>query len=75
MNPGKEILKEMAERDIPVVIGSDSHDAHRVAADFDKALNQLLEAGYHNVSYFLDRQRYDLPINEVSLAEPQPIVV
>ena len=38
MNPGEVILAEMALRQIPVVLGSDSHDAHRVGADFDKAL-------------------------------------
>ena len=41
MNPGAVMLKEMALRGIPVVIGSDSHDAYRVGADFDKALAQF----------------------------------
>ena len=69
MNPGTEILGEMAQRSIPVVLGSDSHDALRVAADFDKALDMLLVAGYEYVSYFLDRQRHDLKITEVLLPE------
>jgi len=71
MNPGAEILAEMAQRDIPVVLGSDAHDAHRVGADFDKALAQLQAAGYTSVSYFLGRQRYELPISEVCLGQPQ----
>ena len=75
MNPGGEILAEMALRGIPVVIGSDSHDAHRVGADFDKALAQLQNAGYERVSYFLERERYELEISEVFLAELQPRLV
>ena len=75
MNPGSEILAEMALRQIPVVLGSDSHDPHRVGADFDKALAQLQDAGYQRVSYFIDRERYELDINEVFLAELQPRLV
>ena len=75
MNPGAEILAEMARRNIPVVLGSDAHDAHRVGADFDKALLNLQNAGYERVSYFIDRERYDLPISEVFLADLQPRLV
>ena len=64
MNPGAVMLSEMAQRGIPVVIGSDSHDPHRVGADFDKALANLQNAGYERVSYFLDRERYELMISE-----------
>ncbi len=75
MNPGDVMLREMALRAIPVVIGSDSHDAHRVGADFDKALANLQNAGYQRVSYFIDRERYELAISEVYLAELQPRLV
>ena len=75
MNPGAEILSEMALRGIPVVLGSDAHDAHRVGADFDKALAQLQDAGYQRVSYFIDRERYELEISAVFLAELQPRLV
>ena len=75
MNPGLEILREMARRGIPVVIGSDSHDAHRVGVDFDKALTMLQNAGYDSVSYFLARERYELRISEVFMAELQPRLV
>ncbi len=68
MNPGAEMLAEMALRDIPVVLGSDSHDAHRVGADFDQALALMQAAGYERVSYFIDRRRYDLPIRDVVLS-------
>ena len=75
MNPGLEILREMARRGIPVVLGSDSHDAHRVGVDFDKALAMLQNAGYDSVSYFLERERYELRISEVFMAELQPRLV
>ena len=75
MNPGLEILREMARRGIPVVLGSDSHDAHRVGVDFDKALTMLQNAGYDSVSYFLARERYELRISEVFMAELQPRLV
>ena len=70
-NPGMTILEEMAQRDIPVVLGSDSHDAYRVGADFDKALHNLQSAGYDTVSFFIDRARQALPIDEVFLANRQ----
>ena len=75
MNPGAEILEEMALRQIPVVLGSDSHDAHRVGADFDKALLNLQNAGYETVSCFIDRERFDLRIGEVFLTDLQPRLV
>ena len=65
MNPGLEMLRMMAERKIPVVIGSDSHKPVRVGEHFVTALNHLTEAGYENVSHFLNRQRIDLKISDV----------
>lgn len=65
MNPGNEMLRMMAERKIPVVVGSDAHRAPRVGEHFATALNNLAEAGYENVSYFQKRQRIDLKISDV----------
>lgn len=65
MNPGNEMLRMMAERKIPVVIGSDAHRGHRVGDQFVTALNNLTEAGYEHVSYFQKRQRIDLKIRDV----------
>lgn len=75
MNPAPGILAEMALRNIPVVLGSDAHDAHRVGADFPKALRMLQAAGYERVSFFIDRERQDLLIREVFLAALQPRLV
>ncbi|MFM2176670.1 MAG: hypothetical protein RL015_768 [Verrucomicrobiota bacterium] len=65
MNPGNEMLRMMAERNIPIVIGSDAHKAVRVGEHFVTALNNLSEAGYEKVSYFKRRQRIDVKISEV----------
>lgn len=65
MNPGDEMLSMMAERKIPVVIGSDAHRSVRVGEHFVTALNKLTDAGYEKVSYFLNRQRIDLKITDV----------
>jgi histidinol-phosphatase (PHP family) len=55
----------MAERKIPIVVGSDAHRAQRVGEHFVTALNNLTEAGYEHVSYFQKRQRIDLKISDV----------
>ncbi|MCG8599225.1 MAG: histidinol-phosphatase [Verrucomicrobiales bacterium] len=65
MNPGPEMLAMMAERDIPVVIGSDSHTPGRVAESFPEALDMLETAGYETVSVFRERKRSDYPIELV----------
>ena len=51
MNPGPQIL------------GADAHDPRRVAADFELALDALSAAGYTHTSYFLGRQRRDIPLD------------
>ncbi len=75
MNPGRAMLGEMQQLGIPVVIGADAHDPHRVAANFEDALEVLSEAGYAQVSFFLNRERQDLPIDRVlgSLVAEAPI--
>jgi histidinol-phosphatase (PHP family) len=65
MNPGMEMLRMMADRNIPIVVSSDAHRAQRVGEHFMTALSHLQEAGYDQVSYFLKRQRIDLKISEV----------
>jgi histidinol-phosphatase (PHP family) len=62
MNPSPAQLLLMRERGIPVVIGADAHVPERVGDGYVTALNLLLEAGYENVSFFLDRKRQDVPI-------------
>lgn len=64
MNPGPVILREMAARGIPVVIGADAHCPERVGDGYAEAIDLLDEAGYENVSLFLDRKRRDFSLQE-----------
>jgi len=68
MNPGPQMLRMMRQRNIPVVIGSDSHVARRVGESFVTALEFLRDAGYESVSLFENRRRKDLPLAEVLAA-------
>lgn len=65
MNPGPEYLTLMRERSIPVVVGADAHCPERTGAHFVPALENLLDAGYEEVSIFLDRERQELPISKI----------
>lgn len=62
MNPSPSQLAMMRERGIPVVIGADAHVPHRVGDGYETALHLLENAGYADVSYFIDRQRQTVPI-------------
>ena len=64
MNPNIHMLVAMAERDIPVVVGSDAHEPKRVAADFDAAFDMLEEAGYTHLHFFLERERHQLALDK-----------
>lgn len=63
MNPSPAQLAMMCERGIPVVIGADAHVPLRVGDGYAEALQRLRTAGYHEVSYFIDRQRQTVPID------------
>lgn len=64
MNPGPEMLAMMRQREIPVVLGSDSHQPHRVGDQFETALGMLRAAGYEEVSFFHERRRQTLAIDD-----------
>lgn len=75
MNPGREILAEMEARDIPVVLGSDSHSPSRVAAGFEDALETLADVGYEHVIYFIHREPQQVAISDAlaSLDAKKPV--
>jgi histidinol-phosphatase (PHP family) len=62
INPSPTILRLMHARGIPVVLGSDAHRPTRVADGYALALGTLQEAGYTEISFFLDRRRQTVPI-------------
>ena len=64
MNPSPSQLALMHERGIPVVIGADAHIPERVGDGYLTALGLLENAGYQEVSFFIDRQRQSVPIHD-----------
>ena len=62
MTPSPSQLGMMRERSIPVVIGADAHVPNRVGEGYQAALRLLENAGYEEVSFFIDRQRQTVPI-------------
>ena len=64
MNPNPPMLRMMRQRNIPVVLGADAHVPERVGDYFEQGLTLLRESGYSHVSYFLERQRRDVAIDE-----------
>jgi len=67
-NPCDPMLKMMAERNIPIVLGSDSHQPERVAEAFDEALDSIEAAGYEAVSVFENRTRSEIAIADARSA-------
>ena len=75
MNPGPGMLRMMAERKIPVVLGSDSHKPERVGDQFETALDQIAAAGYSAVSVFKQRRRTEIPIATArATLRPMPMI-
>lgn len=72
MNPSPSQLAMMCERGIPVVIGADAHVPERVGDGYETALHLLRNAGYSEVSFFIDRKRQAVLIADAleSLAGP-----
>ncbi len=68
--PSLAMLREMAARSIPVVVGSDAHEPSRVGYRFMDALQLLESAGYTQVSHFIRRRRHDVPIAEARARLP-----
>ncbi len=74
MNPFPDMLREMNERGIPVTIGADAHQPERVADGYERALELLASCGYTHVSFFLERKRRELAIED-ALASLKPLEV
>lgn len=72
MNPGPLILKAMAARGIPVVVGADAHTPKRVGDRYEDALNLLEIAGYNEVCVTIDRKRHAVSIARAR-ASLQPV--
>ena len=64
MNPFPEMIREMAQRKIPVTLGADAHQPDRVADRYEDALELLAECGFTHVNFFSQRNRIAVPIPE-----------
>jgi len=69
-NPHPQMLTMMAERGIPVVLGSDSHQPHRVGENFHHALILLQDCGFSHVSHYKKRSRFETPIAQLLATIP-----
>jgi len=65
MNPGGDMLMLMAEKGIPLVLGSDAHVADRVGNGFREALDLAEASGYREVSMMWRRARTPMKIEDV----------
>jgi histidinol-phosphatase (PHP family) len=71
-NPNSTMLGLMRERGIPVVLGADAHQPERVAEGYEDAMQELQNAGYSEINFFLDRKRQTIAIND-ALASLKPL--
>ena len=62
INPGPRMLAAIAQRGIPIVIGSDAHTPTRVADKWEGALDMCEAAGFSHISNFIERKRHQIPI-------------
>lgn len=76
-NPNSTMLGLMQERGIPVVLGADAHHPDRVAEGYEDAMQELQNAGYTEINFFLDRQRQTVAITDAlaSLRELQESMI
>ncbi|TFG28933.1 MAG: histidinol-phosphatase HisJ [Promethearchaeota archaeon] len=55
--PSKEIIKEIYEKDIPVLLGSDAHAPDEVAYEFRNMIKILKEIGFNQLAHYSNRKR------------------
>lgn len=61
--PTDELLAACLKRQIPIVVSSDAHQAHLVAADFNRAYDVLYRVGYRELAHFNHRERTLEPLS------------
>ncbi len=60
--PSDDIIDILFRMNVPVALGSDSHNPEEVGYQFDIAVAKLKKAGYRNISGFSKRKRFDIVI-------------
>ena len=54
--PDVRLLSACRERDVPVTLASDAHNADRIGWHFDRALELLRRSGYETLTVFDQRE-------------------
>jgi histidinol-phosphatase (PHP family) len=62
MYPSEWLLTMSKERDIPITLASDAHDASEVGMDIDEAIQLAMRCGYNEVATFSERQIHSMPL-------------
>jgi histidinol-phosphatase (PHP family) len=62
MYPSDEILKILFDKNVPVTLGADAHEAKFVDYMLYEAVQKLKSIGYRKISGFEKRNRYDIQI-------------
>jgi len=60
--PSKPIIEMLFKNNVPLTLGSDSHNPEEVAFHFDDAIAMIKKVGYRKISGFARRQRYDISL-------------
>jgi histidinol-phosphatase (PHP family) len=60
--PSKWVLEEMAKLRIPVMVNSDAHRPHEISLLYDKAIEQLREAGFRQIMYLSQGKWIEQPL-------------
>ena len=58
--PSQDIINIFFENNVPITLGSDSHEPATVGYAFDKAVDIIKKIGYTKISGFKKRNRYDI---------------
>lgn len=60
--PGQDLLSRLAQRNVPITLGSDAHEPERVGLDLDKAVDWALQAGITHLCVFEKRVPQQVPL-------------
>lgn len=60
--PSRQLLEMFHRRNVPIVLSSDAHAPHEVAAGYHVSLKLVHDVGYREVATFKDRERGTLPL-------------
>lgn len=61
--PSNEILQSCRQLEIPLTVGSDSHDPKRVGTNIKRIYRELLEMGFQEINGFAQRRRYAISLS------------